>query len=110
MDTLLRPGSEQLEWWPPHVRKAFGALGAVLGPAQLKPEDLTLVDPGVLPGHYVLFQHQSGRERGTRKGMYYLSIGGPTFAGEWDFTSGHLEHLARAAAKAEGHSSAKRPP
>ena len=100
MDTLARPGSEQLEWWPPHVQKAFRALGAVLGSAQLRPEDLAQVDTSVLPGQYVLFQHKPGRELGTRKGMYYLSIGGPAFAGEWGFTSGHLEHLARAAAKA----------
>lgn len=98
MDTLARPGSEHLDWWPPHVRKALGALGAVLGPAQLRPEDLARVDARVLTDHYVLFQHRSGRELGTRKGMYYLSIGGPAFTGEWSFTSGHLERLARVAA------------
>jgi hypothetical protein len=89
-----------LDWWPSHVRKALRSLGLVLGPAQLKPEDLARVDARVLPGHDVLFLHKSGRELGTRKGVYYLSIGGPVFAGEWSFSSGNLENLARAAAKA----------
>ena len=99
MDTLARPGSENLEWWPPHVQKAFRALGTVLGSAQLKPEDLKLVDGEVLPGHLLSFDHASGKQFGKRKGMYSLSICGPAYEGVWNFTSGHLEHLARAAAK-----------
>ena len=97
---LLYPDSENLEWWPSHVQKAFRALGDVLGPAQLKPEDLELVNQNAIPDHRVMFRHASGRSRGVRKGAYSLTIAGPLYAGEWHFPSGLLEKLARKALKA----------
>jgi hypothetical protein len=96
----LNPESVNLVWWPRHVQKALSNLGHVLGDAQLYPEDLERVNRDGLPGHKIGFQHKSGKQLGTRKGMYVLTISGPKFAGTWTFLSNHLEKLARAAAKA----------
>jgi hypothetical protein len=76
------PGSDQLEWWPSHVQKAFACLGRVLGPAQLNPQMLEHVNRDGLPGHEIIFGHKSGKVLGTRKGMYTLEITGPAFAGQ----------------------------
>jgi hypothetical protein len=93
------PEAGELEWWPSHVRRAFANLGQVLGPGQLNPAVLEQVSREGLPNHQIIFGHVSGKELGTRKGMYTLKINGPIFAGEWRFPSGFLERLARAAAK-----------
>ena len=85
----LYPGADKPEWWPKHVQKAFANLGRALGAERLTPAVLERVSPDGLPGHQIIFGHQSG--------IYTLQIIGSSLAGQWRLPSDLLERLARAA-------------
>jgi hypothetical protein len=51
-----------------------------------------------LSDHQVVIEHISGKELGSRKGRYRITVEGPIFGGQWGFQSGQLEKLSRAAA------------
>jgi hypothetical protein len=81
--------------WPPHIRKVFAAIREVMRSDRLYPEDLSAIpygDGSILPHHFVVISHVAAREIGGRKGRYIIKIEGPTYAGQWDFSSGEVSY------------------
>jgi hypothetical protein len=93
----LRANSQNLDWWPSHVRTIFAAIGRAMGEKRLTPETLLSVPSGfgsILDGHEVSVKHVSGKSLGRRKGYYQIDVEGPRFAGQWKLSSGELEKLS----------------
>jgi hypothetical protein len=94
-------GSDDPGWWPPHVQAIFTAIGEAMGDKRLHPETLNSVSStfgSILSGHQVIIEHVPARDVGGRKGRYRITVEGPAFGGRWQFWSGKLEKLSRAAA------------
>jgi hypothetical protein len=94
-------GSDDPDWWPPHVRAIFAAIGKAMGDKRLHPDTLKSISRAsgsILSGHQVIVEHVPGKDIGRRKGRYQITVEGPAFGGRWHFWSGKLEKLSRAAA------------
>ena len=79
-------------YWPTQLQEIFAAVGAAMGEKRLTPETLKSVH--MLNDGFVI-AHVSGKEAGWRRGHYRISMTG----GEWKFSSGKMEKLARCAFK-----------
>ena len=99
----LDPDSDDVRWWPSHVREIFLAIGRAMGDARLRPETLRSVPSefgSILAEHKVEVTHVSGKTLNRRKGFYLIDVDGPRFGGHWKFSSGQLERLSRSASEA----------
>lgn len=80
------------EYWPTQLQEIFAAVGVAIGERRLTPDTLRLVR---LPNEEFTIQHISAGEAGRKRGHYRISMAG----GAWNFRSGLLEKLSRAAIK-----------
>jgi hypothetical protein len=82
------------EYWPTQLQEIFAAIGSAMGGRRLSPETLKSVQ---MPNDEFTISHVSAKERGWKRGQYRISMAG----GRWNFSSGRLEKLSRAAAKSK---------